>query len=111
MLFRNLPISSRFFEYVFKIFPNNCLEFIIFFFLKNLFIICKYIVAVFRHQKRASYVTTDGYEPPCGCWDLNSGLPEEQLVLLPTEPFHQPPFSSSFFYLNFYYLVFSLFSL
>jgi hypothetical protein len=41
--------------------------FLFFFFFKNLFIICKYIVAVFRYQKRASYVTTDGCEPPCGC--------------------------------------------
>jgi hypothetical protein len=57
---------------------------------KNLFIICKYIVAVFRHQKRTSYVTTDGCEPQCGCWDLNSGPPKEQLVLLPAEPSHQP---------------------
>ena len=28
-----------------------------------------------------------GCEPPCGCWDLNS---EEQSVLLPAEPSHQP---------------------
>ena len=28
----------------------------------------------------------DGCEPPCGCWDLNSGPLEEQPVLLPTEP-------------------------
>jgi hypothetical protein len=30
-------------------------------------------------------------EPPCGCWDLNLGPSEEQLVLLPAEPPHQPP--------------------
>jgi len=29
---------------------------------------------------------TDGCEPPCGCWDLNSGPLEEQSVLLTTEP-------------------------
>ena len=28
----------------------------------------------------------DGCELPCGCWDLNSGLLEEQPVLLTTEP-------------------------
>jgi hypothetical protein len=28
---------------------------------------------------------TDGHEPPCGCWDLNSGALEEQSVLLTTE--------------------------
>jgi hypothetical protein len=32
----------------------------------------------------------DGYEPPCGCWDLNSGPSEEQLVFLPAKPSHQP---------------------
>jgi hypothetical protein len=29
-------------------------------------------------QKRASALVTDGYEPPRGCWDLNSGPSEEQ---------------------------------
>jgi hypothetical protein len=29
---------------------------------------------------------TDGCEPPCGCWDLNSGPLEEQSVLSITEP-------------------------
>jgi hypothetical protein len=28
----------------------------------------------------------DGCEPPCGCWDLNSGPSEEQSVRLFTEP-------------------------
>jgi hypothetical protein len=39
-----------------------------------------------QHQKRASDPITDGCEPPCGCWELNSGPLEEQLVLLITEP-------------------------
>jgi hypothetical protein len=34
--------------------------------------------------------SVDGHEPPCGCWDLNSGPLEEQSVLLTTEPSHQP---------------------
>jgi hypothetical protein len=34
-----------------------------------------------------------GCEPPCGCWDLNSVALEEQSVLLPTEPSHQPNIS------------------
>jgi hypothetical protein len=42
------------------------------------------------HQKRESDLITDGCEPPCGCWDLNSGPSEEQSVLLTTEPSHQP---------------------
>ena len=52
-------------------------------------IIHKYTVAVFRHpRKRASDLISG--EPPCGCWDLNSGPSEEQSVLLPTEPSCQP---------------------
>jgi hypothetical protein len=30
------------------------------------------------------------YEPPCGCWALNSGPLEDQLVLLTIEPSLQP---------------------
>ena len=41
-------------------------------------------------QKRASDPITDGCLPPCGCWELNSGLLEEQPVLLTTEPSLQP---------------------
>ena len=32
-----------------------------------------------------SDLVTDGCEPPCGCWDLNSGPLDEQSVLLTTE--------------------------
>jgi hypothetical protein len=39
------------------------------------------------HQKRASDLIMDGCEPPCGCWNLNSGPLEEQSVLLTAEPF------------------------
>jgi hypothetical protein len=42
------------------------------------------------NQKRASDLIMDGCEPPCGCWDLNSGPLEEQSVLLTTEPSLQP---------------------
>jgi hypothetical protein len=42
------------------------------------------------YQKRASDLITDGCEPPCGCWDLNSGPSEEQSELLTTEPSLQP---------------------
>jgi hypothetical protein len=38
----------------------------------------------------ASDFVMDGCEPPCGCWDLNSGPSEEQLALLTTEPSCQP---------------------
>jgi hypothetical protein len=40
---------------------------------------------------RASDPTTNGCEPPCGCWELNSGRLEEQSVLLTAEPSLQPP--------------------
>jgi hypothetical protein len=42
------------------------------------------------HQKGASDHIADGCEPPCGCWNLNSGPLEEQLVLLTTESSLQP---------------------
>ena len=42
------------------------------------------------HQKRALDPIIDGCEPPCECWELNSGPLEEQSVLLTTEPFLQP---------------------
>ena len=51
-------------------------------------------------QKRAPDLITDGCEPPCGCWELNSGPSEEQAMLLTTEPSPQPTiqflFSSDF---------------
>ena len=60
-------------------------------FLKDLFNICTYTVAVFGHSgRRMSDLVTDSCEPPCGCWDLNSGPLEEQSVLLTTEPSLQP---------------------
>jgi len=42
------------------------------------------------HQKRASDPITDGCEPPCGCWESNSGPLEEQSVLLTAKPALQP---------------------
>ena len=41
-------------------------------------------------QKRAPDLITDGCEPPCGCWELNSGPLEEQAMLLTAEPSLQP---------------------
>ena len=44
-------------------------------------------IAVFQTlQKRASDLITDGCEAPCSWWELNSGPPEEQSVLLISEP-------------------------
>jgi hypothetical protein len=53
------------------------------------------------HPKMTSDLITDGCEPPCGCWDLNSGPSEEQSVLLPAEPSRQSQFFF-FFYLTSY---------
>jgi hypothetical protein len=41
-------------------------------------------------QKGEADPITDGCEPPCGCWELNSGTLEEQPVLLTAEPTLQP---------------------
>ena len=66
--------------------------FLFFFFFNNLFILCIWVHCrcLQTHQKRASDPITDGCEPPCGCWELNSGPLEEQSVLLTTEPSLQP---------------------
>jgi len=48
-------------------------------------------------QKRASDPTTDGCEPPCGCWELNSGPLEEQPVSLVAKPsLYTPTFNTIF---------------
>ena len=41
-------------------------------------------------QEEGSDLITGGCEPPCGCWELNSGPSEEHSVLLPAEPLHRP---------------------
>jgi hypothetical protein len=50
---------------------------------------------------RESDPITDGCEPPYGCWELNSGPPEEQSVLLTTEP----SLSLSIVLLIYYYIL------
>jgi hypothetical protein len=42
-------------------------------------------------QKRASDSITDGCEPTCSCWELNSRPLEEQPVLFTAEPSLQHP--------------------
>ena len=48
------------------------------------------IFCVSAGQERASDLISDDCEPPCGCWELNSGPLEEQAMLLSTEPSLQP---------------------
>jgi hypothetical protein len=76
--------------------PSHKMIFFSFLFFKKDFIHVfgiydEYTVAVFRHLNRTSDPITDGSEPPCGCWDLNSGPLGEQSVLLTSEPSLQPP--------------------
>jgi len=60
---------------------------ILFFFFKIYLFMYSILPAyVTAGQKRAPDLITDGCEPPCGRWDLNSGPLEEQSVLLTTEP-------------------------
>jgi hypothetical protein len=73
---------------------NNVLFLFLFLFLfsKDVFIYYMVHCSCFQiPQKRASDLFTDGCEPPCGCWNLNSRPSEEPLVLLTTEPSLQPP--------------------
>jgi hypothetical protein len=63
-------------------------SFLFLLFLRFIYLFCvyKYTVVLQTHQKRASDPITGGCEPPCGCWDLNSGPLEEQSVLFTAEP-------------------------
>jgi hypothetical protein len=60
-------------------------SFLSFFFFKDLFIVCirVHCSCLQTHQKRASDPITDGCEPPCGCWELNSGPLEENPLSSP----------------------------
>jgi hypothetical protein len=83
----SICVALRFTPYIFF------LSFFLFFFFKiYLFISCSWEHCCYLqiHQKRASDLITDGCEPPCGCWELNSGPLEEQSVLLTAEPSLQP---------------------
>ena len=57
----------------------------------NFFYVSVHCCSLQRCHKRASDPITDGCEPPCGCWELNSGPLGEQSVLLTAEPAFQPP--------------------
>ena len=62
------------------------------FFLEDLFVLCMWVHChrLQTHQKRESDPITNGCEPPCGCWELNSESLKEQSALLTTEPSLQP---------------------
>ena len=52
----------------------------------SIYYLCVHCCCLQTHQKGALDSITDGCEPPCGCWELNSGPLEEQSVLLTTKP-------------------------
>jgi hypothetical protein len=54
----------------------------------HLLYICEYSLQTQR--QKASDSITDGCEPPCGWWELNSGPLEEQSVLETVESSLQP---------------------
>jgi hypothetical protein len=58
------------------------------------------------HQKRVSDPITDGCEPPCGSWELNSEPLEEQSVLVTSEPSLQPKRHILFFFFSFFFFWF-----
>lgn len=53
------------------------------------YVLCACMVAI-EAKKKALYApktrVSDVWEPTCGFWDLNTGLLQEYLVLLTTEP-------------------------
>ena len=64
-----------------------------FIFFKDLFIYHVYRILpgyMPAGQKMAPNIIIDGYKLPCGCWELNSGPPEDQPMLLTSEPALQP---------------------
>jgi hypothetical protein len=72
---------------------------------KDLFIICKYTVAVFRHSRRGSQILLEmvvSHYVVAGIW--TSDLRKSSRVLLPTEPFHQPPKNTFKHWIFTYYL-------
>lgn len=75
-------------------FSDFCLLFFFFSIFKKfyLFIFYSWVLCIYTCMiERASDAVVDGCEPPCGCWELTSGLPEEQAAVLVTpEPPLQP---------------------
>jgi hypothetical protein len=74
------------------------------------FFLCFVVVVVVVVLKMYLYLIKEVYEPPCGCWELNSGPLEEQTVLLSIEPPLQPaPFFFCLRGLSFFVCFFVIF--
>ena len=73
-------------------------NFILFIFLKKMYLFIMYTVfclSVCLLARRGHQISLQmAVSHPCGCWELNSGLLEEQAMLLTAEPSLQPPFLS-----------------
>jgi len=71
----------------------SLLKAILYFFVVLRFIYLFYVSALSlssdTSEERIGSIT-DGYEAPCGCWELNSGPLEKQSVLLTIKPSLQP---------------------
>jgi hypothetical protein len=62
---------------------HNCVGFFLSFFKKCIYDVYSIMpTCMSTGQKRAQDFIIDGYEPPGGCWELNSGPLKEQLILL-----------------------------
>jgi hypothetical protein len=71
--------------------PLEAHQVFFFFFFKDLFIMCKYTVAVFRHSRRGSQISLRmvvSHLVVAGIWTRD--LWKISRVLLPAEPSHQP---------------------
>lgn len=67
------------------------LDIFLFYFFKDLYILCILsTLSLSSATPKASDPTTDGYEPPCGGQELNSGTLEKQSVLLTAEASLKP---------------------
>jgi hypothetical protein len=99
-----LHIFSILCFYGISVYAKVCIFASISIFLKiYLFYVCEYTVTFFKYIRRGYWIHYRCCEPPCGCWELNSGPLGEQSVLLTSEPSLQS--------YNFLYFFFGSFSL
>jgi hypothetical protein len=64
----------------------------VYFFLKFIYLlyVSTLLLSSDTPEEQVADLIMVGCEPPCGCWDSNSGPLEEQSVLLTAEPSLQP---------------------
>ena len=64
----------------------------IFFFFLKIYLLIYVSTLQLSSDTPEDCILTDGCEPPCGCWELNSRPLEEQSVLLTAEPISPAPY-------------------